>query len=186
MSPISNQPSASEINVELGRASNAAFSMNGAAERALAQVPTGTISMNDFIGKSAGGAAYTGTLTVGTGVIGGITILGFENLAPNFWGALEPTLMLGRTCIRLGNLSPSPLRFDLGLNGTGIVDNDDTWSVLHISGITDPSFFAEVRRANRTAFSTAGNSYWVFNSLQIPFVVGHQYKVDIYNTANPQ
>jgi len=53
MSPISNQPSASEINVELGRASNAAFSMNGAAERALAQVPTGPISMNDFIGKSA-------------------------------------------------------------------------------------------------------------------------------------
>ena len=51
--PISSQPSASEINVELGRASNAPFSINGAEERALAGVPTGPISFNDFIGKSA-------------------------------------------------------------------------------------------------------------------------------------
>jgi len=53
VSPISSQPSASEINVELGRAANAPFSINGAAERALAQVPSGQISFSDFIGKSA-------------------------------------------------------------------------------------------------------------------------------------
>jgi hypothetical protein len=53
MSPISSQPSASEINVELGRAANAPFDINGSAERGLAQVPSGPISFSDFIGKSS-------------------------------------------------------------------------------------------------------------------------------------
>lgn len=45
--------SAADINVELGRASTAPFDINGAAERALAGVPSGAISFSDFYGKSA-------------------------------------------------------------------------------------------------------------------------------------
>jgi hypothetical protein len=66
--PISSQPSASEINVELGRASNAPFSIDGAEERALAQVPSGQINFSDFIGKSAGPVLST------------ISTMGFENV----------------------------------------------------------------------------------------------------------
>lgn len=51
--PISSTPTASEINVELGRAATDPFSIDGAEERALAQVPSGPITFADFIGKSA-------------------------------------------------------------------------------------------------------------------------------------
>lgn len=44
--------SAQNINVELGRAAGAAFSLGGAAERALAGVPSGAISFSNFYGKS--------------------------------------------------------------------------------------------------------------------------------------
>jgi uncharacterized delta-60 repeat protein len=50
--PTAGALSASMINVELTRASTATFSMNGADERTLAGRPTGTISFNDFYGKS--------------------------------------------------------------------------------------------------------------------------------------
>lgn len=50
--PASFPISASQINVELGRAAGAAFDMQGATERALAAVPSGAISMSDFLGKS--------------------------------------------------------------------------------------------------------------------------------------
>lgn len=46
--PINTQ----QINVELGRAPGAAFNMLGAEERVLAQVPSGTVSMGNFLGKS--------------------------------------------------------------------------------------------------------------------------------------
>jgi hypothetical protein len=51
--PTSGQITASEINVELGRAFNAEFHMSGAEERALAGIPTGEIKMSDFYGKSS-------------------------------------------------------------------------------------------------------------------------------------
>lgn len=53
--PVSpNTITANNINVELGRAGTAAFSINGADERALAGVASGQISFSDFHGKSAG------------------------------------------------------------------------------------------------------------------------------------
>ncbi|QGH72774.1 MAG: hypothetical protein [Podoviridae sp. ctLUJ1] len=52
--PISpNTITAAMINVELGRAANAPFNINGAEERALAGKPSGTISFSDFHGKSS-------------------------------------------------------------------------------------------------------------------------------------
>lgn len=51
--PASFPLSSAQINVELGRAANAAFSIGGAAERQLAGVPSGPISFSNFLGKSA-------------------------------------------------------------------------------------------------------------------------------------
>lgn len=50
--PSSGTLQASDINVELGRAWNHFFDVNGAAERNLAGKPSGAISFADFYGKS--------------------------------------------------------------------------------------------------------------------------------------
>lgn len=51
--PSSGSLGANQINIELGRSASAGFSMNGAAERALAGKPSGSISFSDFHGKSS-------------------------------------------------------------------------------------------------------------------------------------
>lgn len=51
--PSSGPITASQINIELGRASSAPFSLGGAEERALAGKPSGSISFSDFHGKSS-------------------------------------------------------------------------------------------------------------------------------------
>lgn len=68
--------SAGDINVELGRARGAAFSITGAEERALAGKPSGAISFSDFLGKSVPilpnfGVTYRGKAN---GTASGITI----------------------------------------------------------------------------------------------------------------
>jgi hypothetical protein len=50
--PASFPISASQINVELGRSAGAPFDIQGAEERDLAGVPSGAISMSDFLGKA--------------------------------------------------------------------------------------------------------------------------------------
>lgn len=66
---------ASDINVELGRAGGAAFSMSGAEERALAGVPSGAISFSDFLGKTSTIADYQGLFTAtGSGGSSSVTI----------------------------------------------------------------------------------------------------------------
>ena len=51
--PSTGAISASMINLELGKASNAQFNIAGSDERGLADKPSGTISFADFRGKSA-------------------------------------------------------------------------------------------------------------------------------------
>lgn len=64
--PSSGPMSAAMINTELGRSATAPFSMNGAAERALAERPSGSIAMSDFYGKSD--ALLKTTITIGRNV----------------------------------------------------------------------------------------------------------------------
>lgn len=57
--PASGTLSASQINVELGLAAGATFSMNDAGVRGLAGKPSGLISFSDLLGKSAHTYVYT-------------------------------------------------------------------------------------------------------------------------------
>lgn len=59
--------SVSQINVELGRAANAAFDIQGATERELAGVPSGAISFSDFLGKCNTESAFVADYTVSFG-----------------------------------------------------------------------------------------------------------------------
>lgn len=58
--PTSGPMTAAMINVELGRAANAPFSINGADERALAEKLSGPIAFSDFYGKTHGGGPGPG------------------------------------------------------------------------------------------------------------------------------
>lgn len=50
--PTSGIMTSAMINQELGRSATSSFSINGVAERALAEVPNGSIAFSDFYGKS--------------------------------------------------------------------------------------------------------------------------------------
>jgi hypothetical protein len=66
--PASFPLSVSQINVELGRPAGAAFNITGAAERALAGVPSGPISFSDFLGKTNSGGSAASVLLLSSGV----------------------------------------------------------------------------------------------------------------------
>lgn len=83
---LSGPISAEDINLELGRAANAPFSLTGTDERALAGVPTGPISFNDFYGASVIG--YEATLTAGEHV-GTLTTKGYSDWLGVSAGSLD-------------------------------------------------------------------------------------------------
>lgn len=118
--PASGTIGASDINVELGRASTAAFSMDGADERALAGVPSGAIAFTDFHGKSA---ASEYTLTKGHfSPVGG---LHFYGLIEGSAGSIAPTTYLGNTI------------FDMHTNN----NFGDPNSVIEIDGTHPKDYF---------------------------------------------
>ncbi len=88
--PSSGPMTASMINVELGRASTAPFSINGAPERALAGKPSGAISFSDFYGKSNGPAGST-KLICGTDGRN----YGYYNTYGLYFGTAIPTTLNG-------------------------------------------------------------------------------------------
>lgn len=71
--PASGIISANDINIELGVGGTTTFSLNQASARALAGVPSGTISYSDFYGASAGSVTLPGTTTFNTQAAGAPT-----------------------------------------------------------------------------------------------------------------
>jgi len=106
--PSSGPMSASMINVELGRASNAPFNINGSAERALAGKPSGAISFSDFYGKSnlppTTGSMVSGASGNNTGYSNGAYLSGA-------WGSFSGTLY---------GLSPTSFNWNVVTGSLGI------------------------------------------------------------------
>lgn len=76
--PASGAIDAAAINVELGRASTAAFDINGSAERSLAGIPSGAISFSSFYGKSLSSTLDTQTVTTGGSGLPGFAFRGYS------------------------------------------------------------------------------------------------------------
>ena len=72
------------VNLELGRAAGAAASLGGTAERALADRPTGSVSLSHFYGK-----ASNEVLTMVAGNDGGPVSYRFRGFHPSF-GTMTP------------------------------------------------------------------------------------------------
>lgn len=120
--PASGTLAASQINVELGRPSTALFTMGGAPERALAGVPSGTIAMSNFYGKTAGGgpagryASYLGNNGTGTGLPFGTAVAGRRLVAMINWsegGALNTV-----SSVTIGGVAAT-IHVQRGHNGGG-------------------------------------------------------------------
>lgn len=91
--PASHPITAQQINIELGRLPTAVFNMNGAEERALAGVPSGSYSFSNFLGKSAGGGGAVSGVEY-LGAAGGGSNLSLFN-RPDFpIGAADPSRLI--------------------------------------------------------------------------------------------
>ena len=91
--PASGPITAGMINAELGRTTGTYFSINGAEERALAQVPSGTIAFSNFCGKS--NAPITHQLGAALGIAGsiGYTQGSHGSLTPGTYGGAEVSFL---------------------------------------------------------------------------------------------
>lgn len=74
---------ASDINIELGRAGGAPFDIQGAQERALAQVPSGPISFSNFLGKSTRNIVQTDNRTAFSSQAGAVFTFSAVALSTN-------------------------------------------------------------------------------------------------------
>lgn len=132
-----------QINVELGRAAGAAFSMLGAEERALANVLAGQVSLSDFLGKSSrdvtlvhSSAADTEVANYGADVAGRwlcIVAHGGDNsgnytMACTVSGAGAPLIVNHSNCVSAGSqgsataifrAQPAGASGTIGLSGGG-------------------------------------------------------------------
>lgn len=152
--PSSGVMTAAMVNVELGRASNAFFNMNGAAERALAGVPSGGYGMNSFYGKSNGIVA--GTLYsrggFGNGYANSSVTLGAQN------GAITPDTYKGQ---------PIAAIFELGAYFYVAIQGNlprGFWGTLHVYGVV---ILYEVNAIDYY-YGSDGNQYWIFSPVGFP------------------
>ena len=93
------------INCELGLSGTAQISLNDAAVRGLAGVPSGAISIDDFYGASAGpstfGEVFEGGYYMGTIVAASSSY--FLMMAPNATGCAFCAWKTSRTCSNVGS-----------------------------------------------------------------------------------
>lgn len=181
---IGNSPTASEINVELGRASNAPFDINGTEERALAQVPTGPISFADFIGKSAETIIADTEFTAGAGS----GFIGYSRAAGRNFGTMVDTTYRTTQVVEqiAWNTGSVPDRMELGL-GPAIIAQDD-FNSIELIGVTDPGWNGGLTTLDSSAVDVysadfSGTSFWGWNTGAIPFVDGHTYRLTIKGPA---
>ncbi|MGX0136354.1 hypothetical protein [Cupriavidus metallidurans] len=148
--PSSGPLTAAMINVELGRAADAPFSLNGAEERGLAGKLAGAISFADFYGKS-NGTLYT--VTVGSA----FGQYGYADDSSNPYGSLTPFAWNGKYISALTWLSN---RLTLTMAA-----NDTTWTSIKIGAAA---------AINRTSFSANGSGLFFIDGVANPFgtVVG--------------
>lgn len=127
---------AAMINVELGRAATAPFSMNDAAVRALAGKPTGPISMIDFYGKSASGFSAsatpqavngTGTSSIVTGGPATATASGGTGPFTYSWSVLN---QIGEAPVNVISPTEQSTSFSATLNVPGFTGNCNAFCVI--------------------------------------------------------
>lgn len=103
--PPSGPISMGDINVELAFPATQVISLNDTAVRALAQVPAGVISLQNFYGKSnitPKGYAMGGDSLPLAALTGSISAFNFSNETTEVIGATTPN---GRALLSLGNLT---------------------------------------------------------------------------------
>lgn len=181
---ISSTPTAAEINVELGRAANAPFSINGAEERALAGVPSGPITFADFIGKSATilTAVMTAVDDAGSGTQGyqlaGVEIIGS---GPNPFGSLTPSTFTDINGIsrELGAVITRFTQTQLYLGFDGDLRGLDLSDIINNVEITGPGVSINTPSTGWTLqYRSVNNSTnWRLNNTGLAFQGGQNYDV---------
>lgn len=181
---ISANPTATEINIELGRAGTASFSIDGAEERALAEVPTGAITFADFIGKSAvTEAAVILAATMTSGLNAGAQRTGYYVGAQGFgpYGSLAPDALAGgynsAQCVGITYVEAGGNDFEFWVDGDFTTDPQQ-FDSIYLDGITVPSFEMTVSYSELTiAVLTGGETYYRFDTAGQVIPNGATYKV---------
>lgn len=142
--PSTGPISLNDVNVELGNAATALISLNDAAVRALAEVPTGTISMEDLRGKAAASHTVTEGYTSSVSKTGfGVTV-GFISDVTTL-GSINPTT--------LSSVALTAVFF----NGQNSVDEPPAAGnfVVRMSGNRAQSFFTSVEPQDAVVLATS-------------------------------
>lgn len=174
------QISASDINIELGRAGTATFDIDGAEERALAGVPSGAISLSDFYGKSAasvqlpGGSVQDLTASPGTATAtltfesdGEISWSGFTVPSPLLdWWTQAPTAGIGSSYEVRATLS-SGVAPSLGTLGTWLtLSSNRFWENVQSSiGARSSTLLIEIRPTGGAV--AASGSYTITATVEV-------------------
>jgi len=159
--PTSGAITASMINVELGRAANAAFSLNDTAVRALAGKPTGGISFNDFYGKSS----YTREPATGE-YYGGLMYWEVKGaFCYIYWNGLMVEVFLAATV----ELVRNGWRYHRGAY-KGVVNGSKMYGVWRETAGTNTATYIEVREPE-TDGHYSGTHRWRESQAGVGYIV---------------
>lgn len=152
--PASGAISMSQVNIELGRASTAADSLNDSWVRALANKPSGAISFNDLHGTAG---RFDGTLATTT--VSNFNRVNFSN-AP-FFGSTLGLLQINNSTLEvfLSFGFPAP-----NWSGNIRVTNNTTGATVLLSKQDSQDWHANVGPANLIRTGATADSFTVLPS----------------------